>query len=298
MTMAHLWEQFFYHLRVKRRAQTTLHFYGVTRRTLERYAAQEPAFPPDPALLGVTHLRAFVLWLEGQGLKAGGVHAHVRALKAFFGWAHREELLPGNPAQRLERPSLPNHRLPTVTADQVGTLLKAAKATDQPLRDVSLVLTLFDTGVRLAEVIGLRATDLLPERGVLRVIGKGDKERSVPIGTRALGAVSAYRRREREPRHGGVQHLFLSRSGQPMTRSCVSIRLALLSKTAGLSREQAAPHAFRRGFAVEFLRNGGDVFTLQQILGHSSLEMTRRYVNFLDEDLKAAHLRFSPGDRL
>ena len=298
MTTAQLWEQFFYHLRIKRRAKTTLLYYGVTQRALERYAAKDPTFPADPALLTVTHLRAFITSLEAHGLAAGGVHAHVRAIKALLGWAHAEELLPRNPAKRLERPALPNHRLPTVTATQIGVLLKVARESDQPLRDTALLLTLFDTGIRLAEVIGLRLTDILPERGTLRIVGKGDKERPVPIGSRALGAVSAYMRRERHPQHAGVHHLFLSRTGQAMSRSGVSILMLRLSRQAGLKREQAAPHAFRRGFAVEFLRNGGDVFTLQQILGHSSLEMTRRYVNFLDEDLKSAHLRFSPGDRL
>ena len=298
MTTAQLWEHFFYHLRIKRRASTTLLYYGVTQRALARHAAQEASFPDDPGQLTVTHLRAFVVWLEAQGLSAGGVHAHVRAVKALFGWAQREELLTRNPALRLERPSVPNHRLPTVTSGQMTLLLRAAKATDQSLRDTALLLTLFDTGVRLAEVIGLQLPDIQPERGILRVVGKGDKERPVPIGSRALGAVSTYMRRERRPQHEGVRHLFLSRNGQAMTRSGVSILMLRLSRQVGLTRAQAAPHAFRRGFAVEFLRNGGDVFTLQQILGHSSLEMTRRYVSFLDEDLKSAHLRFSPGDRL
>lgn len=298
MTLAELWEQFFYHLRVKRRAQTTLRYYGVTQRTFARFLTQAPDVPAAPASLTVTHLRAFTVWLEGEGLAAGGVHAHVRALKAFFGWAHQEELLPRNPALRLERPTLPAHRLPMVDAALVGRLIAQAKGGDQPLRDVALLLTLFDTGIRLAEAIGLTVSDLQPERGVVRVIGKGNKERAVPVGTRAMTALSSYLRRERRPRHAGVKHLFLNRSGQAMTRSCVGIRLNLLATQLGIERAQAAPHAFRRGFAVEFLRNGGDVFTLQQILGHSSLEMTRRYVNFLDEDLKAAHLRYSPGDRL
>lgn len=73
---------------------------------------------------------------------------------------------------------------------------------------------------------------------------------------------------------------------------------ALLIQTAGLPRARGAPHAFRRGFAVEFLSSGGDVFTLQQIMGHATPEMTRRYVSFLDEDIEAAHLRFSPADQL
>ncbi|CAM3817440.1 hypothetical protein DESA109040_22055 [Deinococcus saxicola] len=184
-----------------------------------------------------------------------------------------------------------------MNAERIGGLLKAARNSDQPLRDTAMLLTFFDTGIRLGELIGLRVGDLQPDRGLLRVIGKGDQERSVPIGTRAFAAVNAYMMRERRPRPG-VRHLFLNRRGQQMTYSAVSIRLARFSVTLGLPREDTTPHTFRRGFAVEFLRNGGDVFTLQQILGHSSLEMTRRYVNFLDEDLKTAHLRFSPGDRL
>lgn len=298
MTWETLWEQFYYHLRIKRRAKTTLTYYSVTQRSLTRYGQAQPAFPSSPSDLTDQHLRSYVLWLEAQGLAPGGIHAHVRSIKALCTWAHREELLPRNPAARLERPTLPRHRLPTMTREQVSRLLKEAKGTDQPLRDVAIVMTLFDTGIRLAEFIGLRMSDIQPERGLIRVIGKGDKERSVPIGTRALTMLTSYTRRERRPRHEGVQEVFLNRHGQTMTRSGISIRLMRLSKAAGFTREMTAPHAFRRGFAVEFLRNGGDVFTLQQILGHTSLEMTRKYVNFLDEDLKAAHLRFSPGDRL
>ena len=120
----------------------------------------------------------------------------------------------------------------------------------------------------------------------------------VPIGATAMTEIGRYQRRERKPQHQHFQQVFLGRYGEPLTRSGVGIRLTRLGQTANVTRDQVAPHAFRRGFAVEFLRNGGDVFTLQQILGHSTLEMTRRYVSFLDEDLKTAHLRFSPGDRL
>lgn len=298
MTWDELWEHFYYHLRIKRRAKTTLHFYRTTQRSLQRYAEATGALPATPDLLTVTHLRGFLTWLEEQGLAPGGIHAYVRGLKAVCSWAHQEELLPRNPAARLERPTLPRRRLPTMTPDGVGRLLAATKKTDQPLRDAAVVLVLFDTGIRLAELIGLTMDDLQPERGLLRVIGKGDKERAVPIGTRALSAVTAYVRRERRARHSGIKHLLLSRHGEPLTRSGISIRLSRLSEAAGFAREDTTPHTFRRGFAVEFLRNGGDVFTLQQILGHTSLEMTRKYVTFLDEDLKAAHLRFSPGDRL
>ncbi|WP_019009560.1 tyrosine-type recombinase/integrase [Deinococcus aquatilis] len=298
MTWEQLWEQFYYHLRIRRRAKTTLHFYGTTQRVLGRYRADAQDFPALPADVTVRHLRAFVVWLEERGLAAGGIHAHVRSLKSLFGWAKREELLLTDPSVRLERPTLPGRRLPSMTNECVAKLLKAAKSTAQPLRDTAMLLTFFDTGIRLEELITLRRDDVKVDRGVLRVIGKGDKERAVPIGTRALTAINAYVVRERSLQHAGVAELFVSRRGLPMTRSCVSLLLKRLSLVSGFERAQTTPHTFRRGFAVEFLRNGGDVFTLQQILGHSSLEMTRRYVNFLDEDLKAAHLRFSPGDRL
>ncbi|WP_309572861.1 tyrosine-type recombinase/integrase [Deinococcus sp.] len=298
MTWEQLWEQFYYHLRIKRRAKTTLHFYGTTQRALGRFAAAEGSLPDTPEAVRVLHLRAFMTWLEVQGLAAGGIHAHVRSLKSVFAWARREELLSADPSLRLERPTLPRHRLATMTPESVASLLTAARRTAQPLRDVAVLLTFFDTGLRLEELITLRREDVRPEKGVLRVIGKGDKERSVPIGTKALTAINSYTLRERRARHEGVRELFLGRSGLPMTRSCISILLERLAAQTGHQRAQATPHTFRRGFAVEFLRNGGDVFTLQQILGHSSLEMTRRYVNFLDEDLKVAHLRFSPGDRL
>lgn len=298
MTWNELWEHFYYHLRIKRRSKTTLHFYRTTQRALVRFATDGGPLPDTPQTVTVLHLRGFLTWLEGQGLAAGGIHAHVRSLKSLFGWAKREELLSTNPSIRLERPTLPKRRMPTMDTDRIGRLLTAARSTDQPLRDVAVLLTFFDTGLRLEELITLRREDIRAEKGLLRVIGKGNRERVVPIGTRALTAINTYQVRERQPRHAGVQELFLSRRGLPMTRSCVSILLRRLSEATGLERAQTTPHTFRRGFAVEFLRNGGDVFTLQQILGHSSLEMTRRYVTFLDEDLKSAHLRFSPGDRL
>ncbi|WP_309571114.1 site-specific integrase, partial [Deinococcus sp.] len=97
MTWEQLWEQFYYHLRIKRRAKTTLHFYGTTQRALGRFAAAEGGLPDTPDRVAVRHLRAFVTWLEGQGLSAGGIHAHVRSVKSVFAWARREELLAPTP---------------------------------------------------------------------------------------------------------------------------------------------------------------------------------------------------------
>ncbi len=297
MTTEDLWQQFFYHLRVKRRSKATLRYYDVTRRTLARYFEQQQ-IAPTVETVTVSHLRGFLLWLEEQGLAAGGVHAYARAVRAVYSWGFKEELLTRNPARRLELPSLPKERQAAVTPEIAKLLVKLSKTTDQPLRDTAIVLMLFDIGLRIQELLDLTTAHLLFDKGLVQVMGKGSKQRFVPIGAKAMQAVGAYLRRERRPHHGGVQSVFLNRWGLPLTVSGVSIRLAQLGKTLGLERAQTAPHAFRRGFAVNYLRNGGDVFTLQQIMGHSHLEMTRRYVTFLDDDLKAAHLRFSPVDNL
>lgn len=296
MTLDDLWDQFLYHLKVRRRSPATMQYYRHTQSHFRKFIG-EIGVEIVPGI-STTHLRAFLLSLEERGLAPGSVHAHGRALKALFNWASAEELIDRNPAKRLALPSLPKERQPTVTSDRLRQLLVAAKGTEQPLRDSAIILTLFDTGIRLQELTDLNQEDLLFERGLLRVMGKGSKERFVPIGIKAMQAVTTYIRRERKPSHPGVRSAFLSRLGMKLTKSGVGIRLAKLGKVRGITRQDCAPHAFRRGFAVEFLRNGGNVFTLQQLMGHTSLDMTRRYVTFLDDDLKEAHLRFSPVDRL
>ena len=297
MLIQALYDQFFYHLKIKRRSPNTVNFYDVSRRTLQRFL-DELEIAADTDTLTVAHLRHFLVWLEERGLGPGGIHAHARAVKAVFNWGFKEELIEKSPARRLELPSLPKERQPAVTNDITKTLLKACKATERPLRDTAIVLVLFDTGLRIQELLELRVNQLHFARGLLRVRGKGNKERYVPIGSKAMSGVAAYLRRERKPRHEGIQAVFLSRCGEPLTRAGAGIRLNKLAVASGIKREDCAPHAFRRGFAVQFLRNGGDVFTLQQIMGHSSLDMTRRYVTFLDDDLKTAHVSFSPIDHL
>ena len=111
MTIEDLWQQFFFHLRVKRRSKNTLVYYGCTERVFGRFLAVQ-GLPADAERVTVTHLRAFLEWLDQKGLAVGGVHGHARAIRAVFNWAFREELLARNPAAWLELPSLVKERLP------------------------------------------------------------------------------------------------------------------------------------------------------------------------------------------
>ena len=150
MTVDELWQQFFLHLRAKRRSSATLTYSSCTQRVFGRFAVMAE-IPADLQAITVTHLRAFLRHLEDMGLAPGGVHGHARALRSVFNWAEREELVTKNPVQRLELPSVIKLRMPTATLDLTKTLLATSKSQGQPLRDAAMILTLFDTGISVQE---------------------------------------------------------------------------------------------------------------------------------------------------
>ena len=129
----------------------------------------------DVTTLTVTHLRRYMTWLEERGLGIGGIHARGRTLKALFNFALREKLIERNPVTRLELPTLPHDRMLAIEPDQVQATLECCKRSPFPLRDRAIVLTLFDTGLRVSELTGLRLSDLRLKRGLIRVLGKGQQ---------------------------------------------------------------------------------------------------------------------------
>ncbi|MVN85316.1 tyrosine-type recombinase/integrase [Deinococcus sp. HMF7620] len=295
MNLTELWQRHARHLKLRRRSAYTVTYYAATGRALTAYLEGE-GHQMVAAEVRIGDLRGFMEHLQSRGLAEGGIDAHFRALRGVFGWAVADELLERDPTKRLERPRKPQKLMETLSPDEYRLLLAEARKGPQKSRDTALLVTLFDTGLRLAEVASLQVTDVRLTEGHLRVVGKGNKERVVPLGLRSTEAVDRYIRKARKPKHPCIPNVFLGRSGEPLTRSGVSQLLADLAAAVSIPRAHAAPHAFRRAFAVNYLRNGGDVFSLQHVLGHTSLEMTRRYVNLLPEDLKVAHIRVSPAD--
>lgn len=296
MNLNELWERHARHLKLRKRSTYTLTYYAATGRALTTFL-QDEGHTLDAADVSVDDLRGFMEHLSGRGLAPGGIDAHFRALRGVFAWAVADELLPRDPTKRLERPRKAQKLMVTLTPDEYRRLLARARTGPHKSRDAALLVTLFDTGLRLAEVAGLQVADVRLTEGHIRVVGKGNKERIVPLGLRSTEALDRYIRKVRKPRHPSITHLFLGRGGEPLTRSGVSQLLADLAAAVNIPRAHAAPHAFRRAFAVNYLRNGGDVFSLQHVLGHTSLDMTRRYVNLLPEDLQEVHGRVSPADR-
>jgi integrase/recombinase XerC/integrase/recombinase XerD len=234
--------------------------------------------------------------------KASSIRTYHRTLHAWFGFLVEEGLLSESPMATVKPPVIPKDQIQPFTMAQVEALLAAAKRSRHPARDEALVLLLLDTGARAGEACHLRIGDVDLGSRRCSVLGKGGKVRYLPIGTRAArGLWKAINERTAEGA-GDDAYLFRGdagpRSHEHLTENGLHAVVKRLGKAAGLGAVRCSPHTFRHTFAVEFLRAGGNVFTLKEILGHTSLTMTNRYVAIAQADIAAQHARFSPADRL
>lgn len=204
------------------------------------------------------------------------VHAHARGIRAFLRFCHQEGWI--DEPVRVQMPKVAQKRQPVLDAEQLHRLFSACRSS----RDKALVLLMVDTGLRRNETLSLTWDDVDMSTGLVHVVGKGGKHRSVVLGVKSRRALLKHRRGNREDR------LFTLR---PSGLRQVFRRL---SKRAGV---YCTPHILRRTFATMYLKAQGDVITLQMLMGHSSLETTRRYVTLTDEDLVTAHQAHGPVDR-
>jgi len=164
---------------------------------------------------------------------------------------------------------------------------------------MTVIMVLLDTGLRVSELTGLTLKDIRLADGVLRVSGKGRRERLIPIGKTSQRLLWNYITRYRpEPANPRCDLVFLTKDGSPLTKNRIQKMMTKYGGRAGIAGVRCSPHTLRHTGAVMFLRNGGDVFNLQRLLGHSSLEMTRHYCELADVDVKRAHSIASPVDNL
>jgi integrase/recombinase XerD len=225
-------------------------------------------------------LKDFVLRMRAKGLKATACNNRIRAVNAYLKWAGSPLRVP-----KLKEPEL---ILPTFTLDQVHRLTRYRPKTFYQKRLHMIVLTLLDTGCRISEALGLRIEDCDLDSLLLTVTGKGGKQRRLPFSLELRRVLVRYcadlHRKE---------FLFSTQRGRKLGRRVVLRDVKVLCKRLGFDPPARTLHAFRHTFAVNYLRRGGGVFHLQRVLGHSSLEMTRRYANLMTEDLQSIHQQVS-----
>ena len=227
------------------------------------------------------------------------IHGYAQVIKTFCGWLKRNGYAAHNPCESLAMPKVEKYVIQAFTAEDVRRMLKAAQGRRHSERDYAIVLLLYDTAARAGELVRLKLEDVDFEGGWLRVNGKGAKERMVPLGQSARRALWRYANVCRpEPLLPAMREVFLNERREPLSVFGVWRIVRTVAEAAGVHGKRLSPHTLRHAAAGDFLRNGGDAFALQKLLGHTTLAVTRMYVDLVAKDLAEAHKRASPGDNL
>jgi len=251
---------------------------------------------PGPDSVSPSDLRDFVYHLKDLGLAPTSIRREISALRTYFRFLVAEGHLTSDPCGRLELPKA-WRRLPAVlTVAEVEALL-GAPSPDEPLgwRDRALLEVAYGTGVRVSELVGLEAPDIWFDEALIRVRGKGGKERLIPIGRRALGAAALYGREIRAGLDRGNTggRFFLNRHGRSLSRVGAWGIIKRSAARAGLVK-RVTPHTLRHSFATHLLEGGADLRAVQEMLGHADLSTTQIYTHVDREYLRSVHKSFHP----
>ncbi len=243
------------------------------------------------------HIRLYFEKMRTEKLSSGLIARDYGAFKCFFRFLERERLVPGNPIERVEKPRMETKLIRPLSLDQMRLLLSNINQKRfEGQRLWTVIILILDTGLRASEVLGILKSKIDFEGGVLSVMGKGNKEREVPFSTVAKQALWNFvRRRGNVP---GQDLLFVNHYGTKVDRSWLIRALRNLGRKAGIQGVRVSAHTIRHTFATQYIMNGGDAFSLQKILGHSTLEMVKVYVGLADRDVSLLHRRFSPLEHM
>jgi integrase/recombinase XerD len=261
---------------------------------LAEYGASKGARGPDQ--LSAAQLREFVYFLKDLGLAPTTIRRQISAVRTYYKFLVGEGIAARDPSERIESPKR-WRTLPAVLSVAEVDKLLAAPNTDEPLaiRDRALLEFAYATGVRVSELVALKIQDILFEDGVARVFGKGAKERLVPVGRRALGAVSLYAREIRPGLDRGKAKgfLFLNARGTPLSRVGAWGVIKATARRAGLAK-RVTPHTLRHTFATHLLEGGADLRAVQEMLGHADLSTTQLYTHIDRDYLRTVHKSYHP----
>lgn len=278
-------------------AANTLAAYDRDLRKFENFAEKRGL---DLQAVTRDHIVDFLADLYGQGLDSRSVARNLVSLRNFFRFAVAEEALSIDPTLNLESPKL-RRTLPIyLRTEDVDRLLdQPDPATPRGLRDRAMLQVLYSTGLRVTELVNLKVSDMEMRMGCLRCIGKGDKERLVPVGRRAQAAVQAYVGKSRALLLGrresakAAPWLFVNRFGNRLSRVAVWRLLTAYGRRAGI-RARLSPHKLRHSFATHLLERGADLRSVQLMLGHADISTTQIYTHVMQERLKQVYKAHHP----
>jgi integrase/recombinase XerD len=263
-------------------------------RRLAQFAASKGV--RGPADVTRANLRDFVFLLKDLGLSPATIRRHVSAIRTYFGFVVGEGRLTEDPSDRLESPQRWRTLPDTLTVREVEAML-GAPSLDEPLawRDRALLELAYGAGLRVSELCGLELNGLLLDEGLVRVFGKGGKERLVPIGRGTIGPVSVYLSVLRPTLDRGrtSSRVLLNARGEPLSRVGAWGVVKRCAERAGVQK-RVTPHTLRHSFATHLLEGGADLRAVQEMLGHADLSTTQIYTHVDREYLRTVHRRFHP----
>jgi integrase/recombinase XerC len=252
--------------------------------------AMDPSHPlgegplADPArLLAATRvdIRAYLACLKRRGVKKSSVMRKLAAIRTLYRYLWRDGVIPASPAAGVATPKQEKPLPRALSVDAAKAVVEAPQGMGgRALRDRAVLETFYSTGARLSELAGLNAGDIDAQAGVIRLFGKGRKERIVPIGSKALEAIQAYRQT------GGVRQtgaLFVGESGRRLSSRTIARIVTAAGRMAG--EPETSPHTLRHSFATHLLEGGADLRAIQEMLGHASLATTQRYTHLTVDHL-------------
>jgi integrase/recombinase XerD len=281
---------------------------GASRLTSEAYGRDLARFAVYAHIKGAhtvqevsaTTLRNYLYHLKDLGLAPASIRRNVSAIRTYFKFLMDEGLVVRDPSERLEAPKR-WRTLPDVLSVEEVTRLLEAPSLDEPLvfRDRAMLELAYGAGLRVSEWITIGVKDILYDEGLVRVFGKGAKERLIPIGRKALADIAIYERelRPRLERGQGKGVLFLNARGTPLTRMGAWKILRKYVERAQISKN-VTPHTLRHSFATHLLEGGADLRAVQEMLGHADISTTQIYTHVDREYLRTVHKQFHPRESL
>ena len=292
-------------LTVERQASPeTIRNYRSDLRQLTTFLLQSQPIPQTQRSLPIgdvtaESLRAYLHWLDRKGEQASSLARKLACLRSFYRFHVREGTVAKNPAEAIRSPKLPKTLPRVLTKDDANVLMEFPEGhTPLTLRDRAILETLYSTGARVSEAVGLNLGDLNQSDGLVHLRGKGRKERIVPIGDVALQAIQTYRaslKRETADDRPATPLFLNHRGGRLTSRSVARLVSCYSSRLAGGA---VSPHALRHSYATHLLDEGADLRSIQEMLGHASLSTTQKYTHLATDQLLAVYDRAHPRAKL
>jgi integrase/recombinase XerD len=272
---------------------------GYLRDVSKLFAFLELHYPAQSVLkLELNHLQSFLKWLNEFGIAPSTQARIISGIKSFYNYLIMEDLLKSNPSELLESPKL-GRKLPDVlSTDEIDAIIAQIDLSKKEgARNKAIIETLYSCGLRVSELVNLKLSELFFDEGFIKVIGKGNKQRLVPIGSVAIKYINIYKNELRNHLIIDKKHedfLFLNNRGKQLTRVMIFTIIKRLCEKAGI-KKKISPHTFRHSFATHLVEGGADLRAVQEMLGHASITTTEIYThldtNYLKENILSYHPR-------